>query len=86
MNVATRLGFVSATAFAIIGVVYAAVVCFGIAHAGFDEPIVDPLLRIMEILTLTSAPLEWPFRLYVVELLARDGFLGLGPCCLSPPH
>lgn len=57
MNAVNRLGFVSASALLIVGIAYAFVVGIGIADAGLSEPIVDPILGIMELLTLLSAPL-----------------------------
>jgi hypothetical protein len=41
----------------IVGLVYAITVAVGIYNTGFTTPIVDPILAIMEILTLLSAPL-----------------------------
>ena len=52
-----RLGFLSASGLALVGIVYAIAVALGIAEAGFDDPIVDPVLAVMEIVTLIAAPL-----------------------------
>jgi hypothetical protein len=52
-----RLGVRSASALFAIGIAYALVVAIGIRMSGFSRPIVDPVLAIMEILTLLSAPL-----------------------------
>lgn len=52
-----RLGMWSAIGLFIIGVVYAITVAIGIYESGFAKPIVDPILAIMEILTLVAAPL-----------------------------
>ncbi|HEY4954038.1 MAG TPA: hypothetical protein VII02_04055 [Gemmatimonadaceae bacterium] len=52
-----RLGVWSASALFIVGVVYAGVVALGIHASGFSAPIVDPVLAVMEALTLLSAPL-----------------------------
>ena len=52
-----RLGVWSASALFIVGIVYAAVVAVGIRASGFHAPIVDPVLAVMEALTLLSAPL-----------------------------
>ena len=57
MQTTQRLGFLSALGLAFVGAAYVVVVGFGIAKAGLDDPIVDPILSIMEALTLISAPL-----------------------------
>lgn len=50
-----RLGFRSAVAIAVIGLSYAIVLAIGMARHGMDEPIVDPILAVMEVLTIISA-------------------------------
>jgi hypothetical protein len=57
MDSARRIGHLSSIGLALVGIVYAVVVAFGIAAAGLDNPIVDPILAVMEALTLVSAPL-----------------------------
>ena len=52
-----RLGMWSAIGLFMIGVFYAITVAIGIYESGFAKPIVDPILAIMEILTLVAAPL-----------------------------
>jgi hypothetical protein len=52
-----RLGFLSSVGLVLVGVAYAVVVGFGIAQAGLDKPIIDPILAVMEAITLVSAPL-----------------------------
>jgi hypothetical protein len=52
---ATRLGFWSAVAVIVIGVTYAAALGVGFARHGLHEPIADPVLAAMEVLTLLSA-------------------------------
>ncbi|MEO8224484.1 MAG: hypothetical protein ABI661_06740 [Gammaproteobacteria bacterium] len=52
-----RLGMWSASTQGVLGVVYAATLGIGMNATGFDQPIVDPVLAIMELLTLVSAPL-----------------------------
>ncbi len=52
-----RLGFLSATGLVLVGVAYAIVVGIGMAQAGLDTPIMDPILAVMEAMTLVSAPL-----------------------------
>ena len=51
-----RLGFWSAVALVGVGVAYVGVLAAGFARHGFREPIADPVLAIMEALTLLSAP------------------------------
>ncbi len=55
--ITTRVGFWTATSLGILGVAYAIVVAVGVSQAGSDSPIVDPVLAVMEVLTLLSAPL-----------------------------
>jgi hypothetical protein len=52
----TRLGSWSAAAVFLIGVAYLVPLAMGFAVHGLVEPIVDPILAIMEVLTLMSAP------------------------------
>jgi hypothetical protein len=52
-----QLGFSSAMAVFAIGTAYMVAVAIGLAESGLKKPIVDPLLAIMEVLTLLSAPL-----------------------------
>jgi hypothetical protein len=52
-----RLGFWSASALCVIGVAYIVTLAVGFASAGFAKPIVDPVLAVMEILTLLSGPI-----------------------------
>jgi hypothetical protein len=51
-----RLGHGSAVAMFLIGIAYVVTLAIGFAVHGFAEPIVDPILAIMEVLTLMSAP------------------------------
>jgi hypothetical protein len=53
---ANRLGFWSAAAIVAIGVAYAVVLAGGFARHGLREPITDPILAVMELLTLVSGP------------------------------
>jgi len=55
MTLTSRVGFVSATGLCLVGIVYIAVVAFGVAEAGLSDPIADPTLAIMEVLTMLSA-------------------------------
>lgn len=50
------LGHVASLALAGVGVAYVLVLAVGVARHGLDEPIADPVLAIMEALTLLSAP------------------------------
>lgn len=52
----SRAGAWAAGAVALIGTAYAVVLAIGIARMGFSRPITDPILAIMEALTLLSAP------------------------------
>jgi hypothetical protein len=54
---ANRLGAWSAFAVFLIGLVYLGALAIGFTVYGLSAPIVDPVLAIMEILTLVSAPL-----------------------------
>lgn len=49
-----RLGLLSSTGLVIVGIAYAIVVAIGIAQAGLEDPIVDPILAVMEALTLVA--------------------------------
>jgi hypothetical protein len=62
-----RLGVWSASALCVIGVAYVVTLAVGFASAGFAKPIVDPVLAVMEILTLLSAPI-------LVVLMARHAW------------
>uniref|UniRef100_A0A832MK56 DUF4386 domain-containing protein n=1 Tax=Eiseniibacteriota bacterium TaxID=2212470 RepID=A0A832MK56_UNCEI len=50
-----RLGYWSAVTFVCIGVGYVVALAAGFARHGFREPIADPVLAVMEVLTLLSA-------------------------------
>ena len=52
-----RFGRWSAFALFLIGLAYIAALAIGFARYGLTKPIVDPLLAVMEVLTLLSAPL-----------------------------
>jgi hypothetical protein len=52
-----RLGVWSAAALCVIGVAYVITLAVGFTTVGFAKPILDPLLAVMEILTLLSAPI-----------------------------
>ena len=49
-----RLGYVAALAVVAIGVAYAITLAAGFARHGFSEPIADPILAVMEVITLIS--------------------------------
>lgn len=53
----TRLGHRASLGLVAVGIAYALALAAGIARHGFDEPIADPVLAVMEVLTLLSAPL-----------------------------
>jgi hypothetical protein len=50
-----RFGVWFASALCVIGVAYVVTLAVGFSSAGFTKPIVDPVLAVMEILTLLSA-------------------------------
>lgn len=52
---AQQLGARSATAVVTVGVTYAVVLAIGMVRHGLSEPIADPILAIMELLTIASA-------------------------------
>ena len=53
---ANRLGFWSSAVLVGIGIAYVLALAAGFARHGLHEPITDPVLVIMEVLTLLSAP------------------------------
>lgn len=55
MTPASRVGFISAAGLCLVGIVYIVVVAFGVSEAGLNDPITDPVLAIMEVLTILSA-------------------------------
>lgn len=50
-----RMGARAATAVVIVGVAYAIVLAVGMRRHGLSEPIADPVLAVMELLTIASA-------------------------------
>ena len=52
-----QLGLWSSVSLFVVGVLYAITVSVGVYTTGFTKPIVDPILAVMEILTLVSSPL-----------------------------
>jgi hypothetical protein len=52
----SRLGMWSAIALFLVSVAYALTLAVELASAGLTKPIVDPVLAVMEVLTLLSAP------------------------------
>jgi hypothetical protein len=65
-----KLGLLSSSGLVIVGITYVVVVALGIAQAGLAEPIVDPVLAVMEAITLIAG------LLVVVMLAAVYGFAG----------
>lgn len=53
MESSHRIGYLSSIGLALVGIVYVLVVVFGIAEAGLDDPIVDPILAV-ELGNITS--------------------------------
>lgn len=65
---AARLGFWSCVAVVLVGLAYVVVLAVGFSRFGLHEPIRDPVLAIMEVLTLLSAA---PLVTMVAALHAR---------------
>lgn len=51
----TQLGVRSGLTVVVVGIAYAVVLATGMARHGLSEPIADPILAIMEVLTIASA-------------------------------
>ena len=51
------MGFWAAVGLLLVGIAYAITVGWGIAAAGLTEPIIDPTLAVMEVITLIAGPL-----------------------------
>ena len=52
---ATELGSRSAATAVVVGIMYAVALAIGVAQSGLSTPIVDPVLAIVELLTIASA-------------------------------
>lgn len=63
---ASRLGCLAGRAVVTVGIAYATVLALGFARHGLSEPIADPVLAVMELLTLASA---FPLVLLVTAVL-----------------
>ncbi|PMB27213.1 hypothetical protein CEN47_15195 [Fischerella thermalis CCMEE 5319] len=72
MSLANSIGYVSSIGLFVVGVAYVVVVALGISQVGFDDPIVDPTLAVMEALTLLSAPLVVAVMASIYETAGRD--------------
>ncbi|MHC9511955.1 hypothetical protein [Kangiella sp. M94] len=72
MSPVNRVGYLSSIGLFVVGVVYVVVVAFGISQAGFEDPIVDPSLAVMEALTLLSAPLVVAVMASIYELMGSE--------------
>ena len=72
MSPVNRIGYLSSLGLSLVGVAYAVVVAFGISEAGFDDPIVDPTLAIMEAFTLLSAPLIVAVSASILGVAGRE--------------
>ncbi len=71
-SLANRIGHASSIGLCVVSVAYVVVVAFGIVEAGFDDPIVDPTLAVMEALTLLAAPLLVAVMAAIYETASRD--------------
>ncbi len=63
---ASRLGSLSGAAVVAVGIAYAVVLAVGILRHGFSEPIADPVLAVMELLTIAAV---LPLVLLVAAIL-----------------
>ena len=72
MHLAYRIGFLSSLSLSLVGVAYIVVVAIGITEAGLHNPIVDPILAVMEVLTLVSAPLVVAVMAAIYETAEPD--------------
>jgi uncharacterized membrane protein len=72
MRVSAEVGYFSSIGLAVVGVAYLGVVAVGVSEAGFDAPIVDPTLAIMEVLTLLSASLVVVLMAAIHETAERE--------------
>lgn len=72
MSHTNRIGYVSSIGLFVVGAAYLVVVAFGIFQAGFNDPIVDPILGMMQALTLLSALLVVGVMASIYETASRD--------------
>jgi hypothetical protein len=68
MRLNRRLGFLSSLGLLLTGIAYAIALTVGVAQAGLSHPIVDPILAVMEVITLLAA------LLFVVLMVAIYGY------------
>jgi hypothetical protein len=76
-STAARIGFWSGATLFVVNVAYAGVLVVGVARTGLSEPIVDPILAVMEVLTVVAA------LLFVVLIGAIHGHAPPGHRTLS---
>jgi hypothetical protein len=72
MTLPEKVGYTSSICLVGIGLGYIVVTGFGIYQAGLDDPIRDPILAMMEGLTLLSAPFIVAMMAAVHETASRD--------------
>lgn len=72
MSPVNRVGYFASIGLFVVGVAYIVVVAFGISQSGFDDPIEDPTLLVMEALTLLSAALVVAVMASIYETAYRD--------------
>lgn len=72
MSLANRIGHFSSIGLCVVSVAYVIVVAFGIVQVGFDDPIVDSTLAVMEALTLLAAPFLVAVMAAIYETASRD--------------
>lgn len=82
---ATQLGARSASTVVAVGVTYAVVLAIGMVRHGLSEPIADPILAVMELLTIASAlPLLSLFvALHACALPGARNWATLALCCAA---
>ncbi len=72
MTSTARVGFVSAMCLFVVGCVYMIVVAFGVRQVGLSEPILDPTLAVMELLTVVSALLFLVLMVVIYESASTE--------------
>ncbi|MAT39145.1 MAG: hypothetical protein CL946_06040 [Ectothiorhodospiraceae bacterium] len=72
MRLVNRIGYFSTLGLFLVGIAYIVVVTIGICEAGSEDPIVDPVLAVMEALTLLSAPIIVAATAAIMETASRE--------------
>lgn len=82
MTPSAKVGFISSTGLFLIGIIYILVVAVGVSEAGLNDPITDPTLATMEVLTLMSAIL-FLFLIAAIKESASDEHKVFGTIALA---